>query len=511
MASYHKSIIGFDCSLVVVPCITLLVIWCLAGFDLAISGLILFLSLLAVWWMFTDPSAASSEPESAPVQPSLSTTRRIKKARKVALDEVMGSTSAGIELAPRKIDRSVGTDDLYEVPIVRKELSRAARRRRNRKERLTFVDKESKEVVGEVCKEPAEERARTPSTAKESTRDETSDQSQGGGWHAAAVDDSERHFGDESFTVVTQEVSQGPPTPKRVYTSVSQTSSTSASHHACHLSGSPPVLPPPFPPPEHQYLHNQYQQQQHPMGYYAAPAWFAPPPVVRFVPLLPPGLSTPYEPALARRVRWVGADELRIEMAGVWAGLQGKWRATAMSHWLKWLMSQHLPCHPEEALKPLLDLDLSRNDLTDKEFEWMVEELEQCASIVRLRASHNQLTEHCTDTLSKLLASSEGHLITEIHLNGNLLGDEGASALLTAVAKILSDQETSDKSPDAHPLWLRLDDNGVDNSTDILVAVFGHRPGQYCLALPGSPCTLERCANGSLVHLFNFAKMLNGN
>ncbi|KAF4753446.1 hypothetical protein FOZ62_021042 [Perkinsus olseni] len=116
----------------------------------------------------------------------------------------------------------------------------------------------------------------------------------------------------------------------------------------------PPVGPPPYPPPEYVFFRAKLRRA-----------------------LL--GLSIPLQPELATRVRWIGEGELRIEMAGVWAGTKGKWKLVAISHWLKWLNDSHIEAWGSP---PLLDLDLSRNDLTDEEFVWIVEELDKRAAIL---------------------------------------------------------------------------------------------------------------------------------
>ncbi|KAF4655946.1 hypothetical protein FOZ61_007277 [Perkinsus olseni] len=503
------SIIGLERFFAALFALSVFLTAILAGLDFAVTEAILGLSLVAVQRMFVQSETREDSVDARPTPTQLPAVcqrprvSRLKKRGKTVGLETVGVTCAGIEPAtasvaclPERVDRSVGTEDLpglYECvdPVPTKQLSRAARRRQRRRERLHAASELGHDIT-EPCKGKGgaldgggpskvdEGYAPTPSTDLSVEEDKPSDES-----HArlAEVDTLTEQLlisevGDGLDTDVTQEVSQGPPTPKGYIPAASHASSTSASYDARHkCMVGPPVGPPPYPPPEYQYVD---PSQWHQAGYVF------------------PWMPIPF-PELATRVRWVGEGELRIEMAGVWAGTKGKWKLVAISHWLKWLNDSYIEAWE---CPPLLDLDLSRNDLTDEEFVWIVEELDKSAAILRLRASYNQLTERCADTLARLFDISR-QPITEFHLNGNYLGDEGVSAILTAATTTSRHRKAS--AIEGPPLWLRVDDNAVDHERELLSSIF--RPGEYCGARTrGGSCTLETCAKGALIHLFNFAR-----
>lgn len=115
--------------------------------------------------------------------------------------------------------------------------------------------------------------------------------------------------------------------------------------------------------------------------------------MMQVVPLAPQGLNTSSQFESGTGVRWLGSGELKIEMAGAWAGTEGKWRfiaisrrisaAVVMDHfldvdrWLEWLDASYLDTWPWGSPPLVLDMDLSRNDLTDEEFKWILLHLDR--------------------------------------------------------------------------------------------------------------------------------------
>ncbi|EER07274.1 hypothetical protein Pmar_PMAR020433 [Perkinsus marinus ATCC 50983] len=226
---------------------------------------------------------------------------------------------------------------------------------------------------------------------------------------------------------------------------------------------------------------------------------------MQVVPLAPQGLNTSSQFESGTGVRWLGSGELKIEMAGAWAGTEGKWRFIAINRWLEWLDASYLDTWPWGSPPLVLDMDLSRNDLTDEEFKWILLHLDRGpANVQRLRASFNQLTEKCVDALVGMLDIGNEQRVAELHLNGNSLGNRGVSAVLTAVATSSRHQHGSAVAHELPPLWLRVDDNSTDCEAELVSSIF--QPGEYCMATLPASCTPDICGNGALVHLFNFGR-----
>ncbi|KAF4755230.1 hypothetical protein FOZ63_011720, partial [Perkinsus olseni] len=148
------SIIGLERFSAALFALSVLLTAILAGLDFAVTEAILGLSLVAVQRMFVQSAtgevpvdARSTPAELLAVCPRPRVSRPKKRGKTVGL-EAVGVTCAGIEPAtssvaclPERVDRSVGTEDLpglYECvdPVPTKQLSRAARRRQRRRERL---------------------------------------------------------------------------------------------------------------------------------------------------------------------------------------------------------------------------------------------------------------------------------------------------------------------------------------------------------------------------------------
>lgn len=145
-----------------------------------------------------------------------------------------------------------------------------------------------------------------------------------------------------------------------------------------------------------------------------------------------------------------------------------------------------------EGLLPYEELDFSYNGITSTELDRILEICSRCPKLRVLKLFKNSIDDSGAEGIAQLCQSCPG--IEEIHLSHNMFTADGATVIIMAAE--------SSRSKDTVPLWLRLEQNHIDDAE----SVFRRLQDKYsvCRRIDPKACTSRTCAKRCLVHLPHF-------
>eukprot|EP00811_Abedinium_folium_P029819 NODE_4727_length_1855_cov_2.872106.p1 GENE.NODE_4727_length_1855_cov_2.872106~~NODE_4727_length_1855_cov_2.872106.p1 ORF type:complete len:587 (-),score=120.15 NODE_4727_length_1855_cov_2.872106:93-1853(-) len=146
---------------------------------------------------------------------------------------------------------------------------------------------------------------------------------------------------------------------------------------------------------------------------------------------------------------------------------------------------------PEQETYPCNRVDFSHNRLTSDGAEKVVGFCRRCPNLTVLKLFNNHIDDEGASGIGSIFQHCQ--TMEEVHLSHNRFTRRGIETIVAAAHK-------SFPSNAVRPLWLRLENNVVEGSEDIV----HHLERSYssvCGLGGGTPCTPHTCTRGRYVHL----------